>query len=409
MSKSPTTLLNDVIIIGQQPWDTEIGSNCKNIALELSKTNRVLYINSPLDRITFYRGKDDPKVQKRVNVIRHKEEGLVKIQDNLWNYYPDCFVESINFLSSTAIFSFINKFNNRRLAKSIGKAIGTLGFKDIILFNDNEMFKGFYLKEFLRPTLSVYYSRDYMLGVDYWKKHGQVLEPLLIGKSDLCFTNSEYLAEYCRAYNEKSYNVGQGCEIEAFKNVGSAVISELAGLSKPLIGYVGALNSQRLDIGIIEHIAVTYPDYTIVLVGPEDETFLASPLHNLKNVIFLGQRAVKDLPGFINAFDICINPQLVNEITIGNYPRKIDEYLALGKPVIATLTKTMEVFKDYVYLAENKADYVQLIALAIAENSKEKNRERKEFAFTHTWENSVQEMKNRINAVLGTAVGEIKK
>ena len=405
MIKSPSTVLNDIIIIGQQPWDTEIGSNCKNIALELSKTNRVLYINSPLDRITLYRGKQDPKVQKRINVIRQKEDGLILIQDNLWNYYPDCIVESINFLSPTAIFSFINKFNNRRLAKSIGKAVDRLNFKDIILFNDNEMFKGFYLQDFLKPTLSIYYSRDYMLGVDYWKKHGQVLEPLLIGKSDLCFANSAYLAAYCSTYNDKSYNVGQGCEIESFKNVSNNPISEFTGLNKPLIGYVGALNSQRLAISIIEHIAVTYPEYTIVLVGPEDETFMASTLHNLKNVIFLGQRAVKELPAFINAFDICINPQLVNEITIGNYPRKIDEYLALGKPVIATHTKTMEAFKDYVYLAENKEDYVRLIALAIAEDSELKSSERKAFAFTHTWENSVQEMKNKIAAALETVAG----
>ena len=409
MSKSPLSLLNDIIIIGQQPWDTEIGSNCKNIALELSKANRVLYINSPLDRITFYRGKSDPKVQRRVNVIRHKEDGLIRIQDNLWNYYPDCFVESINFLSSTAIFSFINKFNNRRLAKSISKAIQNLDFKNIILFNDNEMFKGFYLQDFLKPALSIYYSRDYMLGVDYWKKHGQVLEPLLIGKSDMCFTNSEYLAEYCRNYNEQSFNVGQGCEIESFKNVSNEQVPELAGLKRPLIGYVGALNSQRLDIAIIEHIAVTYPEYTIVLVGPEDETFLASRLHSFDNVVFSGQRAVTELPGFINAFDICINPQLVNEITIGNYPRKIDEYLALGKPVIATRTKTMEAFKDYVYLAENKEDYARFIALAIAEDSEQKNSERKAFAFTHTWENSVLAMKNRIAAVLQKGAAETTK
>lgn len=47
----------DIIIVGQQAWDTDIGSNCKNIALEMSKNNRVLYVNSPLDRITLLRKK----------------------------------------------------------------------------------------------------------------------------------------------------------------------------------------------------------------------------------------------------------------------------------------------------------------------------------------------------------------
>lgn len=56
----------DIIIVGQQPWDTEIGSNCKDIALELSKYNRVLYVNSPLDRISKWRNKDQPAIKKEL-------------------------------------------------------------------------------------------------------------------------------------------------------------------------------------------------------------------------------------------------------------------------------------------------------------------------------------------------------
>ncbi len=49
---------------------------------------------------------------------------------------------------------------------------------------------------------------------------------------------------------------------------------------------------------------------------------------------------------YIHHFTICINPQLVNPLTIGNYPRKIDEYLASGKPVVATATQAMEMFRE---------------------------------------------------------------
>ena len=37
----------DFIITSLQPWSTEIGSTIKNTALEISKQNRVLYINTP--------------------------------------------------------------------------------------------------------------------------------------------------------------------------------------------------------------------------------------------------------------------------------------------------------------------------------------------------------------------------
>jgi hypothetical protein len=55
-----------------------------------------------------------------------------------------------------------------------------------------------------------------MLAVDYWKKHGAIIEPALIAKSDLCVANSTYLADYCRKYNPQSYYVGQGCDLEIF-------------------------------------------------------------------------------------------------------------------------------------------------------------------------------------------------
>jgi len=387
---------NDIVIIGQQPWDTEIGSNCKNIALEFSKTNRVLYINSPLDRITHVKNNDDPKTQKRLNVIRKKEDGLIKIKDNLWTYYPDCMVESINWINNDFIFNLINRVNNYRLSKSIKRAFGRLNIKNFILFNDSEIYKGFFLKEFLRPELSVYYSRDYIIAVEYWKKHGEKFEPLLIKKADLCFSNSAYLEDYCRKYNSNSFDVGQGCDFDLFQDVSNEFPEDIKGINGPKIGYVGALNSQRLSIDIIADIALAMPDHNIVLIGPEDDNFKASKLHQISNVIFLGQKPLEMLAQYINSFDVCINPQVINELTIGNYPRKIDEYLALGKPVVASNTKAMSIFKDHVYLADDSRGYVLHIKNALKDNNTEVINERKNFAFQHTWDTSVKLMSDKI-------------
>jgi glycosyltransferase involved in cell wall biosynthesis len=83
-------------------------------------------------------------------------------------------------------------------------------------------------------------------------------------------------------------------------------------------------------------------------------------------------------------------------LTIGNYPRKIDEYLAMGKPIIATQTKGMEMFKEYVYLGATKEDYISLTEKALAENSDELIAKRILFAKSHTWENNVKAIYNAI-------------
>ncbi len=382
----------DIIIVGQQPWDTEIGSNCKDIALEFCRHNRVLYVNSALDRITLQRNKQKPAIQKRLQVIKGEEKGLLNISGNLYNLYPNVLIESINWLPNTFLFDKLNYHNNRKFATSILDAVKQLRFKNFLLFNDNEMFKAFYLKDFLKPALSAYYSRDNMVGVPYWRKHGLTLEPKLIAKSDVCVANSEYLRDYCNQYNHHSYYVGQGCDFTLFDEKNLHTIPELETLARPIIGYVGALLTSRLDLQLLEDMAEEKPEWQFVLVGPEDDDFKQSKLHQLSNVHFTGSQKPEILPSFIQAFDVCMNPQLVNSITIGNYPRKIDEYLALGKPTIATKTPSMAAFQQYVHLAQDKSGYIGGISKLLEEKNPTLVQERKSFALSHTWKNSVEKI-----------------
>jgi teichuronic acid biosynthesis glycosyltransferase TuaH len=390
----------DIIIVGQQPWDVEIGSNCKNLAVEFSKNNRVLYVNSPLDRAGYLKNKHEPKIKKRIYVVKGRVDGLLKVEDNIWNLYPDEMIESINWITNVALHTVLNKINNKRFAASILRAANQLGFKDFILFNDNDIFRCFYLKELLKPAVSVYYSRDNMVAVDYWKYHGTRLEPKLIAKSDVCVANSSYLANYCKKYNPNSYYVGQGCDLDLFTGFNNAFVPEdLARIKGPIIGYVGALQSIRLDIELLKYIAKQKPEWQIVLVGPADREFTASTLHQLSNVHFLGSKSGDILPAYIAGFDVCINPQILNEVTIGNYPRKIDEYLAMGKPTVATLTEAMSVFSEFVYLAKDQDEYISVITKALEENTPELAQGRVDFAGTHTWENNAKAIYTAIKTV----------
>src|ERR1044072_5460431 len=130
----------DIVIVGLQQWFTAIGSNCKNIALQFAKHNRVLYVNSPLDRRTILQQKQDPEVAFHLKVVKGQANGIVPIADNFWNLYPNRVLESANFIPFTPVFSVFNRINNRRFAKSIQDAIQELGFKDVLLFNDNDIF-----------------------------------------------------------------------------------------------------------------------------------------------------------------------------------------------------------------------------------------------------------------------------
>lgn len=382
----------DLIVIGIQAWDIEIGSNCKNIALAFAKHNRVLYVNPPLDRVSKYRERNTEKIQKRIRVQKGEDQDLVQLQAQLWNLYPTRLVESINSIPHEGLFDYFNKRNGKRFTEDIQHAIDRLGFENYIVFNDSSMFLGQHIQEFLQPETYVYYMRDFLTKNPYWKKHGQRLEPLLISKADCVVNNSTLYTEYAQQYNSHSYMVGQGCDTSLFDEAQHEIniAEELKTIDGPIIGYVGFLSSRRLSIPLLTEIAQKKPEWSLVLVGPEDENFKAACMHNLPNVHFLGSKSPESLPSYIKGFDVAINPQKINEATIGNYPRKIDEYLVMGKPTVASATKAMEYFQDYTYLGETAEDYLQLIEKAMSENSSFLEEKRKAFGRAHTWENNVK-------------------
>jgi len=391
-------LLNrDIIVVGIQAWDIEIGSNCKNIAVEFAKSNRVLYVNPPMDRSSMYRERKSENIRKRIRIFKSGKPEIIKLSPTLWNLFPATVLESINWIKSPRLFDWLNKINNKRFANQIKLAIDQLGLKDFLIFNDSDMFRSFYLKENLKPETYIYYTRDNLIAVDYWKKQGIRLEALHMKKADLVVANSTYLASLAKKHNPNSFYVGQGCDVSLFDSrLVSSIPPDMKDIPKPVIGYIGALLSLRLDLKILEFIAESRPEWSLVLVGPEDESFRNSRLHQLKNVYFLGNKAGHELPSYLNRFDVAINPQVLSPVTIGNYPRKIDEYLAMGKPTVATKTEAMSVFSDFTYLAENREAYIDCIEKALQEDNEQIRLKRERFAKQHTWENNVMEIAKAI-------------
>ena len=395
--ENPRIENRDIIMFGLQPWDIEMGSNFKDMAVEIARHNRVLYVNRPLDRISYIKHRSDKKIKARILSFKKKQGVLQSIRHNLWVLNPPILLESINWMPSGILYNYFNKRNNNKIAGQIREAKDQLNFKSVILIIDNDFFNALYLKEYLQVDLMLYYIRDYLLSQPYFKLHGEIAEPAIIAKADVVIANSLYLCNYAKKFNANSFYIGQGCDVESFIMNSNPVPQDVANIKRPVIGYCGNLTASRLDIALLENIATQRPHWNFVLVGPQDNFFKNSVLNKMNNVLFTGSKPAAELPAYVHHFDVCLNPQQINQMTIGNYPRKIDEYLAAGKPVVATATVTMEEFKNHAYLCYNAQEYV----IAIEKALKEKDdsilaQARVTFALSHTWQASVQKLYNTI-------------
>ena len=270
-----------------------------------------------------------------------------------------------------------------------------LGFKDYIHLIDTDIYRSRYLKEYIHPALSIYYRRDYIIGEAYWRKHGTRLEPELAASADIVLANSTRFAAELQAYNPETYPIETGVNLELYDASRSyETPGDMKDIPHPIVGYMGTVNSTRLDGDLLYDIIRQRPDYSFVFTGPEDDGFRQHRIHTLKNVYFLGRKNVEELPAYINAYDVCINPQMINDITDGNYPLKIDEYLAMGKPTVATSTHTMrDIFADHTHLATNCEEWLTTIDTAVSEaENKELAQQRVAFAETHSWGHSVKKI-----------------
>jgi teichuronic acid biosynthesis glycosyltransferase TuaH len=380
----------DIILFSFQPWNSDIAFNLKDMAYELARHNRVLFIDRARDRNTALKG-----LLSGTPLETAHPKYLETVQDNLMVLHPKSMLESGNWSPNYRLFDFFNRINNKRLAVEIKNIVRELGFKNSLLINDNDFFRGLYLKSLLPVREYIFYIRDYLTIQPFFEKFGPRCEMEMIQKADLVVANSAWLAEYAGQWNPNSVDIGQGCNLDAFLAEDLAEPEDMSGIPKPIIGYCGAITAMRLDEELLLHLAKTLPEMSLVLVGPTDKVFEKSELRTMKNVHFLGGKKPEQTAAYIHHFTVCINPQLINPLTMGNYPRKIDEYLASGKPVVATATKAMDMFGQHVSLCLTREDYVINIRKMVTEpawTSAAFSRSRQEFALEHNWENSIGAM-----------------
>jgi teichuronic acid biosynthesis glycosyltransferase TuaH len=380
----------DIVLFSFQAWESGIGFNFKDMAYELARHNRVLFVNRAADRNSVLRAAIKGGSKKKQNPAQHNS--LREVEKNLWLLNPESVLESINWSPSYRLFAFINRLNNRRLAVEINSAVSQLSFKEIIFINDNDFFRGLYQRELVPSQKYIFYIRDFLTIQSFFKKFGPRSEKQMFEEADLVVANSAYLAEYASQWNPNSFDIGQGCDLEPFVAEWLAMPADMEPIPHPVIGYCGSITAMRLDIAVIEQIARSMPDCSIVLVGPADPFFEKSELKTYKNVFLLGSKPPDRIQHYIFHFDVCINPQAMNQLTIGNYPRKIDEYLAAGKPVVATETEAMKMFAGYTFLCRTPEQYVEQIRKILLEKSlfsAAEREKRRKFALEHTWENCI--------------------
>ncbi len=222
----------------------------------------------------------------------------------------------------------------------------------------------------------------------------------LLKEAGVVFVTSESLKAKALAYRKDGvYLVGNGVDADLFKK-DVPVPDDIKSLRKPIIGYFGVID-EWMDVDLVVEMAAAYPAASIVLLGP---VLIGADgrrkLSERPNVYLPGQRPHDALPGYLKAFDVCIIPFKVNELTKSVNPVKLYEYLAGGKNIVSITMGELEQYGEIVYVARGHDDFIGKVAVAL--ENKPYVDAMKAVADENTWDRKAKRMVDLLTKYMET-------
>ena len=332
-----------------------------------------------------------------------------QLSDNLFLYTPYVLLHDLLALRVPGLPCL----NHRLLAKQVQSQMTRLGFcapECVAWMTDPRMFNYFGVAQ---ETVRVYEcidSQRALVSGQRAKQEMQRLEEKVCTHADVVFCTALGLYEEKKRLNPNTHFVPNAADTRLLSRVQdpqTPVAEYMRGLPHPIIGYLGTIH-EHTDIALMKYIAEERPEWTIVMIGPEQNrkfsrSELFSSFRRLPNVKLIGWLEREELPSYCKAFDICVIPYRVDsEFNRYVNPEKLHEYTAMGKPAVSTDIPEVRSYGGIIKIAKTPGDFVRCIEQSLREDSPAKIRERMEIAKRNSWAKRVEEHLRIIEKVLAS-------
>jgi teichuronic acid biosynthesis glycosyltransferase TuaH len=184
--------------------------------------------------------------------------------------------------------------------------------------------------------------------------------------------------------------IPNGIDPEEWREIGEPP-EWFARLPRPRLLYVGSLEN-RVDVDQLAEVSGTYPDGSVVLVGPLQDGAHFAAVRELPNVVIRAGLAPRpEVVRLIGAAEACLIPHVGNRLTEAMSPLKLYEYLAGGRPVAAVDLPPIAAVEGRVALAPVGGPLAPAVGKALALGPAPEA-ERLQFLERHAWSGRFDEL-----------------
>ena len=266
------------------------------------------------------------------------------------------------------------------------------------------------LAQKLRPAVLVYDCMDELSLFQGAPPELLSREAALLHSADVVFTGGPSLFRAKQHRHSNVHCFSSSVDAAHFRAAhggeanGVSEAGDQTGILHPRLGFYGVID-ERLDLGLIEHLVASHPEWQIVLVGPVVKID-PSTLPRRENIHYFGQRRYEELPAYLRGWDVCLLPFALNDSTRFISPTKTLEYMAAERPIVSTpITDVAEPYGDIVYVGSTHGEFLAACEAALASSPEERSQRaaqmRRVLAGT-SWDVTVAAMEKLLAAALAT-------
>ncbi|HWI20774.1 MAG TPA: ElyC/SanA/YdcF family protein [Vicinamibacterales bacterium] len=387
---------HDILCLSSIDWDHIWQGHQEIMSMLAADGHRVLFVENTGVRAPALGQGDLERVRKRIFTWWRGTKGFREERPNLFVYSPLLLPFPYNRVARWINSYFMNR--------ALRRWASVVGFHRPILWTFLPTPLALDMIRAIDPQLTIYYCIDDLARSSHGARKIVASEQQLFKSADLVFVTSEKLRQRASAFRPDVHLFPFGVSFERFERVRNAnepPPADIATRKRPIVGYVGGLH-QWVDQELVADLARRMPDVTFVLVGPEQVD--VSTMKQCSNICFLGQKAHDDVPKYIGAFDVALVPYRIAEYTANVYPTKLNEYMVMGKPVVATdlpeIRRFNETHGPTVRIASTAQGFEDAIRSALDEKTPEAVERRIAVAQQNSWRSRLEQMRVWIDQAL---------